>query len=581
MRGDLAVIKRMKETLENSIWGKKEKPYSLSKQLSRLITVCCVIAISIQSVVMVGMIINQYIQQEKEDTLYILENDNGKMEIKIQYLEEMVLAIKRNLGLRAFLTGQVYNEETMIKQLENAASVFSERNRMEDSEPFIEKIYLFNLNGESICHLYYPITVAEHDAFEKKYHRMYIDFLEGKEEFYFQVEKDHINLCLYLYDENMENLGVCIFVLNRTGIENNYRNLEEMGSYAWSIKTGDRVILEKSNLLLKERKSLLESSFRTGFGLTFTVAISEFVILSSLWTSVLITLFTAIILIIVLSFFAHLLSLYYVKPLEIIAEKIKQVGKGEFSTKLDEYRVEELKNISKTFNDMTDYITYLIGEVYENQLFAKQAQIQYLQAQMNPHFLFNVLSMIGMKAAINKDQEVQELIFKLSKLYQGKIFRKNEPVISLMEEMEITDFYLSIQNSRFGEKITYSIDYEGGKDRYQSYMVPRLSIEPIVENAVCHGLEPKEGNGHINIQVSTKDEQLKIIITDDGIGFDPKAVKENKEDRTHTHVGIWNTNKMIHNLYGKEYGLKVSSVLGEGTVVEVTLPIKKEIFTGG
>ena len=79
MRGDLGVIKRMKETLENSIWGKKEKPYSLSKQLSRLITVCCVIAISIQSVVMVGMIINQYIQQEKEDTLYILENDNDRL----------------------------------------------------------------------------------------------------------------------------------------------------------------------------------------------------------------------------------------------------------------------------------------------------------------------------------------------------------------------------------------------------------------------------------------------------------------------------------------------------------------------
>ena len=277
-----------------------------------------------------------------------------------------------------------------------------------------------------------------------------------------------------------------------------------------------------------------------------------------------------------MAIFAYLISLYYVKPLKIVAEKIKQVGKGDFSTKLDEYQVEELRDISETFNDMTDYINHLIREVYETQLIAKQSQIQYLQAQMNPHFLFNVLSMIGMKAAMNGDMEVRELIYKLSKLYQGKIFRRNEPVISLLEEIEIADFYLSIQNSRFGDKITYDITYEGGKEKYKKMMVPRLSIEPIVENAVCHGLEPKQGNGHIKLRIYTEDEILKIIIIDDGIGFDLKTVTENKEGEHHTHVGIWNTNKMIHNLYGQEYGLKIESKPGEGTTVIVTLPVRKE-----
>lgn len=188
---------------KEAIWGKKEKPYSLSRQLSRMITLCCEIAISIQSLVMVGMIINQYIQQEKEDTLYILESDNRKMEVKIQYLEEMVLTIKRNLGLRTFFAGQAYNREMMIRQLEKAASVFSERNRMESSEPFVEKIYLFNEKAESISHLYYPVTVAEYDAYEEKYRRMYESFVQGTEDFYFQVEEVSVNLCLYLYDDNM------------------------------------------------------------------------------------------------------------------------------------------------------------------------------------------------------------------------------------------------------------------------------------------------------------------------------------------------------------------------------------------
>ena len=297
------MARNIKQKVEESIWGKKEKPYSLSKQLSRLITYCCVIAITIQSIVMVGMIIKQYVQQEKEDTLYILENDNGKMEVKIQYLEEMVLTIKRNLGLRSFFVEQIYNKDTMIKQLENAASVFSERNRMENSEPFVEKIYLFNLKGESISNLYYPITVSEYDVYEKKYHRMYNEFEEEGEDFYFQVEEDHINLCLSLYDDKMEKLGGCIFALNRKAIENNYHNLEEMGRFSWSIKKYDQVLLEKSNLLLEDEKSLIENSFNTGFGLTFSVAISEFVILESLWTTVLITFLTAVILIVILAFF--------------------------------------------------------------------------------------------------------------------------------------------------------------------------------------------------------------------------------------------------------------------------------------
>ena len=109
---------------------------------------------------------------------------------------------------------------------------------------------------------------------------------------------------------------------------------------------------------------------------------------------------------------------------------------------VEEFMAEIAKTNSVTFKEMTDYIDRLVKEVYETELIAQQAQIQYLQAQMNPHFLFNVLSMIEMRAAFNNDTEVQQMIYRLSKLYQGKIFRKNEHFIYLEEEMEIVDFYL-------------------------------------------------------------------------------------------------------------------------------------------
>lgn len=570
------MVSYWKEKIKNLIFGRKDKPYSLSKQLSALITFCCTVAIITQSIVLVGMVARQYVKKGIEDTSYILKNDNGKMETKFQYLQEMVLTIQHNQGLRGFLTGQFYNDETVTKQLENVVNIFSERNRMENAEPFVEKIYIFNKNGRSICELYYPITVAEYNSLNNKYGYLYKEFVGSRRDFYYKAEDKYISLCLYLYDETMDNIGGCIFVLNRQGIENNYENLDEVSRYAWGIRTRSEILIDKSNLISYEKSNLIEQEFNAGFGLTFYARLSNSAIFGSLWNSILITLVVSIIIIIILAVFSHLISLHYVKPLKTIVKKIKQVGGGDFKTKLGEYRVEELKNISETFNDMTDYINRLIVEVYENQLIAKQSELQYVQAQMNPHFLYNVLSMIGMKAAINNDKDVQKLIYKLSKLYQGKIFRKNEPVILLSEEMEIIDFYLSIQNSRFGDKITYSINYEGGKENYGNMSVPRLSIEPIVENAVCHGLEPKDGNGHISVNISKKTGVLRIIVADDGIGFDAEEVKKESKDKGHTQVGLLNTDKMIKNLYGEEYGIRLDSRRGIGTEVTIILPICME-----
>lgn len=570
------MVSYWKEKIKNLIFGRKDKPYSLSKQLSRLITYCCILAIIIQSMVLVGMVIRQYVKKGIEDTSYILKNDNGKMETKFQYLQEMVLTIQHNQGLRGFLTGQFYNDETVTKQLENVVNIFSERNRMENAEPFVEKIYIFNKNGGSLCELYYPITVAEYNSFNNKYGELYKEFIDSRRDFYYKTEDKNISLCLHLYDETMDNIGACIFVLNMKGIEDNYANLNEVSRYSWGIRTRSEVLIDKSNLISYEKSNLIEQDFYAGFGLTFYAILSNSAIFGSLWSSILITLVVSVILIATLTIFSHLISLHYVKPLKTIVKKIKQVGGGDFKTKLGDYRVEELKNISETFNEMTDYINRLIVEVYENQLIAKQAELQYVQAQMNPHFLYNVLSMIGMKAAINNDNDVQELIYKLSKLYQGKIFRKNEPVILLSEEMEIIDFYLSIQNSRFGDKITYSINYEGGKEIYENMSVPRLSIEPIVENAVCHGLEPKNGDGHISINIIQDVSGLKIIVKDDGIGFDAEEVKKESKDKGHTQVGLLNTDRMIKNLYGEDYGVSLNSKQGIGTEVIITLPICME-----
>ena len=116
------------------------------------------------------------------------------METKFQYLQEMVLTIQHNQGLRGFLTGQFYNDETVTKQLENVVNIFSERNRMENAEPFVEKIYIFNKNGRSICELYYPITVAEYNSLNNKYGYLYKEFVGSRRDFYYKAEDKYISL---------------------------------------------------------------------------------------------------------------------------------------------------------------------------------------------------------------------------------------------------------------------------------------------------------------------------------------------------------------------------------------------------
>ena len=564
------------EPLKRFLCGTTAQPVSLRKQISRLITFCCVAVVLIQSSILASMLFHQYIRQEKEDTLYILENTHTKINSGFQYMEDLVLILQDQTGLQDFFRTGDFDADAAAECLKTSASLFSERNQMSSSEPLIEKIYLFNFSGDSIYNLYYPVTLSKIEAEQETYTRLNEALLNNDRHFYFACEDDFIHLCLRLYNSEMQPLGTCIFTLNKAGIEKNYEIIEKYRFYSWSIATGEQTILNKEQLPERRTGSRLEHTLTTGFGLTLYTGVPVSVVYDTLSSTLGMIFLISAAIILMLSYLGHSLAVFYVKPLETIAEKIKLVGKGNFDTKLSESSTEELQNISVTFNDMTEEIQHLIKENYETRLIAQQAEIQYLQSQMNPHFLSNALTMIQMKAALSGDKEVPELLHKLAGLYQGKIFRKDEYFISLREEMEIVEFYLSLQTSRFGDKMTSSISYEGNAEHYNNLQIPRLSIEPLVENAVCHGLIPKAEKGMIHIDISKTPHTLKITITDDGVGFSSDSAAKHRDEKNHTHVGLWNTNKMIQNLCGDEFGLIIESTPGHGTAVQVLLPIKLE-----
>ncbi|MFR8085364.1 MAG: sensor histidine kinase, partial [Faecalimonas sp.] len=145
--------------------------------------------------------------------------------------------------------------------------------------------------------------------------------------------------------------------------------------------------------------------------------------------------------------------------------------------------------------------------------------------------------------------------------------------IPVAEELELVEFYLYLQNSRFQDKITYEIICP--EEKVKENLIPRLLIEPLVENAVSHGLEPKQGSGKVQVILYEQNKRLHIIVEDDGVGFEEEDVETVREKEGHTHTGLENTKRLLYILYGENHTWKVTGKKGEGTTVEIVIPSER------
>lgn len=383
-------------------------------------------------------------------------------------------------------------------------------------------------------------------------------------------------------------MGYCAIVYNLESIEKIFAQLEKYETYYWAFESTDGRIVggtgfpgkdavvfeDKVGQVKYGKDNYFYSMQNNSFGLTSYILIPRekmyLEIAPALQMAGVVSLSVFFAILLVINHFVRKIS----APMQSIVDKLDQFGTGDFDTTLGEYQIEEFQQISRSFNDMTVKIKQLIKEVYEIKLRAQESKIQYLQAQMNPHFMFNILSMIAIRVKMSKDEGLFKIVTAFAGLMQGKLFRKNEVEILLEEEMEIVGFYLLLQGERFKDMITYEIKWES--EDLKTCMIPRLCVEPLVENAMLHGLEPKGEEGSVYVEIKKEDEKtLYIIVTDDGVGFDMEKVNLQDEAKS-PRVGIMNIQRLVQNLYGDEYGLKIESKPGIGTKMELRLPFKKE-----
>lgn len=218
----------------------------------------------------------------------------------------------------------------------------------------------------------------------------------------------------------------------------------------------------------------------------------------------------------------------------------------------------------------------------EQELIRLKAEYSILQNQINPHFLYNTLDSIRSEALLNNQMEIAEMLERLSKFFRYCISSR-EQLVKISEELQNVENYYYIQKFRFEEKLVVKISVED--DKINDFYIPKLTIQPLIENAIIHGLEGKVGNGTVSIILKYTEKNVYIWVEDDGIGMSEEELNLlNRKIRGEAEkiwdgkkrkggIALYNVNTRFRLCFGQEYGINVHSVQGEGTDVEVVLPI--------
>ena len=568
------------------------------------LTVCTtLIPLLLCSFILFVLVFNLFTSYFRDDMKFFLIETSSNFQNKTVLIEDTLLRIRDNQIIVDYLINQKnkpyvkHNSSDITKQLQQSVNLYSDKNIAAQDAHFLDKVYLYDSQGESFSNFYNPPLQNLQLEFDRKYNKIYKNFIQGSDDVKFIVDEHYINLVFTLYSDAMQNIGTLIFVIDKQSVEIIMQNVKQYEDAFWLMydDKGQTIAHYNANFLFDDKKNeILQTYYKKPYELLvnnanyliyhermnmdFNMIIGMpndhlFALLyNTIKPYVIIILVVTIIVILVTMIIIHRLT----KPLKEIAYSIRLVGKGKLNIKMPSFNSRELAYIGDVFNSMTDRINYLVKEVYEKQLIIKESELKFLQTQINPHFMFNVLNTIALQAKMESSNEVSRMISSFAGLIQASIYHTEKEKITLKQELVYVDYYLYLQNFRFGEKLRYTI--ECLDEALLELYVPKLSIQFLVENAVMHGIEPKHGTGIVIIKIFSIENVLHINVKDDGIGFEHHEgyvklpIKSTNEKTGHNQVGLNNTHKMIQHFYGQSYGLTINTKKDNGTEVIIRIP---------
>ena len=282
--------------------------------------------------------------------------------------------------------------------------------------------------------------------------------------------------------------------------------------------------------------------------------------------------FVAVLLLIV--FISHYIPLSISRPITELVEVTQQVSQGNLQVRSHVNTGVEAKQLSESLNTMIDKINALLEQVKKEQIRIRKAEFELLQAQINPHFLYNTLDTIIWLAESDEQKQVVHMVESLSDFFRTSL-NQGKDIISIKEEIQHVRSYLEIQQMRYQDILEYEIDVP--EEFYQN-TIPKITVQPLVENALYHGIKNKRGKGKITVRGYREDSFFILEVRDNGIGMQTERLVQVRNALLYKQLaeskvyGLYNVNERIRLNCGEEYGLRISSTYQEGTTVKIFLP---------
>ena len=254
----------------------------------------------------------------------------------------------------------------------------------------------------------------------------------------------------------------------------------------------------------------------------------------------------------------------WIAPLKDLRETMLEIASGNQNLRAKEAGAYELREVTRQCNAMLDQVDQLMVAIRRQEETTRQYQLQALSSQINPHFLYNTLDTIIWMAEFQDSQRVVQVTKSLATYFRLAL-NQGKDLICLSDEINHVRQYLFIQKQRYGDKLEYEINENPAFD---NLVLPKLVLQPLVENALYHGIKEKEGQGHIRVSVQKQDSGLVIRIEDDGIGFQD-ASDSSQSQLKRGGVGLQNVDQRLKLHFGEHYQMKIDSIPSKGTTVEI------------
>ena len=280
------------------------------------------------------------------------------------------------------------------------------------------------------------------------------------------------------------------------------------------------------------------------------------------------------VLIIVVAVSAVMIVSGIIQPISQLNQATEKIAQGDFNARAQADSEDEVAELAVSFNKMAGSMQSLIDKVKEDERKMRKADLRLLQEQIQPHFLYNTLDTIVWLIESNEPDEAVTMVVTLSDFFR-EILSKGKEFISIKEEEKHISSYLQIQEMRYRDILEYDIQLDQVIYKYQ---ILKLTLQPVVENALYHGIKYKRAKGCIHIHGEKEGDIIRLTVRDDGVGLDEEELEQLRQQiekpcqETEKGFGLANVNERIHMYFGPEYGMKIQSQKGKGTTVEIVIP---------